>query len=305
MSHKDYYKVLGVPKTATADEIKKAYRKLAQQYHPDRNQDNKKAEEKFKEINEAYEVLGNAEQRSKYDRLGSSWKNFQQTTSNPRSDFKWGDWSEFTKKNTTRTAPQQDFEDSGSNFSEFFENMFGKNKTDAKSSQRSKVHSKETTAAVTLTLEEAYSGKTVKVSVGTESVDIKLKPGIADGQKLKIATSKPDIGTIFLTVHINQHSVFKRTGNDLEADVPVDLYAAVLGGEIAIATLKGTVKMNLMAETQSGTIKKLKGLGMPKHGLEGEFGDLYVRLIVHIPTGLTTKEKDLFEKLKKLQKKTK
>lgn len=304
MSHKDYYKILGVPKTATADDIKKAYRKLAQQYHPDRNQDNKKAEEKFKEINEAYEVLGNAEQRSKYDRLGSSWKNFQQTTANPRNDFKWGDWSDFTKKNTTRST-QQDFEDNGSNFSEFFENMFGANKAGTKSSQRSRTSSKETNASVTLTLEEAYSGKTVKISVANDSVDVKIKPGIADGQKLKIATTKPDIGTIFLTVQVNQHPLFKRTGNDLEADVPVDLYTAILGGDIAIRTLKGTVKMTLPPETQSATIKKLKGLGMPKHGLDGEFGDLYVRLIINIPTGLTTKEKDLFEKLKKLQKKTK
>lgn len=301
MSQKDYYKILGVQKSATADEIKKAYRKLAQQYHPDRNPNDKRAEEKFKEINEAYDVLGKPESRAKYDRLGSNWRNFQQTTtSSPRSDFKWGDWSDFSKRGNT-SRPVQDEDLGGSNFSEFFENMFGKGGS-TKTGQKTKTAPKETTATVTLSLEEAYTGKTVKISVGRESIDVKIKPGIADGQKLKISSHKPEIGTVFLTVYVSQNTVFKRTGNDLEADVPVELYTAILGGEISIRTLKGTVKMTIPAETQSGTIKKLKGLGMPKHGFENEFGDLYVRLIVQIPTQLTSKEIDLFEKLKKLRK---
>lgn len=301
MSQKDYYKILGVQKTATADDIKKAYRKLAQQYHPDRNPDNKKAEEKFKEINEAYEVLGKPESRTKYDRLGANWRNFQQTnpSSTPRSDFKWGDWSDFTKKNGDKTPPEEEI--GGGNFSEFFENMFG-NKSGTKTGQRTRTVPKETNANVTLSLDEAYTGKTVKITVGKDSIDVKIKPGIADGQRLKIQSNKPEIGTIFLTINVSQHPIFKRTGNDLEADVPVELYTAILGGEISIRSLKSTVKMIIPTETQSGTIKKLKGLGMPKHGFEGEFGDLYIRLIVQIPTQLTSKEIDLFEKLKKLRK---
>ncbi len=303
MSQKDYYKILGVQKTATANEIKSAYRKLAQQYHPDRNPDDKKAEEKFKEINEAYDVVGKPESRAKYDRLGSNWRNFQQSpnpsTSTPRDDFKWGDWSDFTRKNGEKNTQEEDI--SGSNFSEFFENMFG-NKAGTKTGQRTRTVPKETNASITLSLDEAYTGKTVKITVGKESIDIKIKPGIADGQKLKVQSNKPDIGTVFLTVNVSQHPVFKRTGNDLEADVPVELYSAILGGEISIRTLKSTIKMTIPAETQSGTIKKLKGLGMPKHGIEGEFGDLYIRLIIQIPTQLSTKEIDLFEKLKKLRK---
>jgi curved DNA-binding protein len=293
MDFKDYYATLGVSKTATSDDIKRAYRKLAQKYHPDKNPNDKQAEDKFKEINEANEVLSDPEKRAKYDKLGSNWKNYQQQGGNPQ-DFKWPGSSGGAKGYEDVFSG---FSGGGGGFSDFFENIFGGNTR----TKRPRTPPKPQTvdASVEITLEEAYRGKPVLIEQGTQSVEVKLKPGIRDGQKLQIPTKQ--IGTVLLTVHITPDERFVRDGDDLRAEVTVDLYTAILGGEAQIKTFRGTVNVKIAPESQSGSLIKLKGLGMPKHGAENSFGDLYLTLKVILPTELSSKEKELFQKLAKLR----
>ncbi len=290
MDYKDYYAILGIPKTATAAEIKRAFRKLAQQYHPDKNPNDSKAEEKFKEINEANEVLGDSEKRSRYDKLGANWQNHQQQRpGGGAQDFNW--------QGTGGGNPYGDafkgFEGAGGGFSDFFENIFGGNSKTKR--PKPKVKPLETTAVITL--EDAYKGRSILVEYNGQSVEVKLKPGISDGQKLNITTKQ--IGTILLTVKVQKDDKFTREGDDLKANVSLDLYIAILGGEIQFKTFKGMVNVKISPETQPNSQKKLKGLGMPKHNAPTEFGDLYLTFNVTIPTELTQKEKDLFEKLAK------
>ncbi|MBS1538308.1 MAG: J domain-containing protein [Bacteroidetes bacterium] len=296
MDYKDYYATLGVPKTATAAEIKSAYRKLAQKYHPDKNPGDKQSEEKFKEINEANEVLSDPAKRSKYDKLGSNWKNYEQQGGNPQ-DFNW-------QGNPGGTRGYEDIfsgfsgGNAGGGFSDFFENIFGGNTRSKRT--RTPPKPKIVEASVEILLEEAYRGKPVLIEQGTQSVEVKLKPGIRDGQKLQIPTKQ--IGTVMLTVHIIPDERFTRDGDNLRAEVPVDLYTAVLGGEVQFKTFRGTVNIKIAPESQSGSLVKLKGLGMPKHGAENSFGDLFITLKIVLPTELSTKEKELFQKLAKLRK---
>lgn len=294
MDYKDYYAILGVPKTATAIEIKRAYRKLAQQYHPDKNPNDKKAEEKFKEINEANEVLGDPEKRSRYDKLGANWQNYQ-----PRPGGGAGNPQDFNWQGGGKSYEDvfKGFEGSGGGgFSDFFENIFG----GGSRTKRPKPKTKPLETTGFITLEDAYKGKAILVEQGGQSVEVKLKPGIADGQKLNITTKQ--LGTILLTVKVLKDDKFTREGDDLKANVSLDLYIAILGGEIQFKTFRGMVNVKIAPETQPNSQKKLKGLGMPKHNTPGEFGDLYLTFNVTIPTNLTQKEKDLFEKLAKQRK---
>lgn len=296
MDFKDYYATLGVPKNATADDIKKAYRKLAQQYHPDKNPGDKKSEEKFKEINEAHEVLGDPEKRAKFDRLGANWNDFRQ--GNGTQDFNWQQWRTTNPSSKTRDPFGGSFEDSSGSFSDFFQNIFGGSKTGARPTTRKNA----VKANVTITLEEAYKGKTIRLEQDGSVLDVKLKPGISHGQTLKINSKNPTFGEIVLTVNVETDRVFTRNGDDLGAELPVDLYTAVLGGEVPFKTLKGTINVKIPAETQQGKNMRIKGMGMPRHGQEGEFGDLFLTITILLPTNLTTKEKELFQKLAKMRK---
>ncbi len=297
MDFKDYYTTLGVPKTATSDEIKRAYRKLAQKYHPDKNPGDKQAEDKFKEINEANEVLSDPDKRGKYDKLGSNWKNYEQQGGNP-NDFNWQGFSGAQKGYNDAFSGFQGAGGTGG-FSDFFENIFG----GSGKTKRTRTPPKPQTieASVDITLEEAYRGKPVLIEQGSQSVEVKLKPGIRDKQKLQIPTKQ--IGNVILTVHVLPDERFTRDGDNLKAEFPVDLYTAILGGEAQIRTFRGTINIKIAPESQSGSQVKLKGLGMPKHGTENTFGDLFLTLKVVLPVELSTKEKDLFQKLAKLRKK--
>ncbi len=295
MDFKDYYTILGVSKTATADEIKKAYRKLAQQYHPDKNPGNKKAEDKFKEINEAYEVLSDANKRKKFDRLGSNWNSYRQDGA-PTQDFNWQQW-----RNTSGAGQKQNpFADEGGSFSDFFQNIFGG--SGAKGGGRTSSRKNTLKASVSITLEEAYKGKTVRLEQDGSAIDVKLRPGIAHGQTLKIHSKNPEFGEIHLTITVETDRVFTRNGDDLNASLSVDLYTAILGGELPFKTLKGMLNVKIAPETQQGKVLKISGMGMPRHDRSGEFGDLYLTANINIPTNLTTKEKDLFQKLAKIRR---
>jgi curved DNA-binding protein len=304
MDYIDYYKTLEVSKTATEAEIKKAYRKLARKYHPDLNPNDKEAEKKFKEINEANEVLGNAENRKKYDKYGKDWQhadefekagynpNQQQSKQQSSSDFSGGDFSGFGG----------DFE--GSDFSDFFNSMYGS----ARSGRaQAKYRGQDFNAELQLDLASAYTTHKQNLSVNGKNIRITIPAGVENGQVIKIAghggpgaNGGPN-GDLYITFTIENNSDFKREGNNLYADVELDLYTAILGGEIFVNTFDGKVKIKVPEETQPETKVKLKGKGFPVYKKENQFGDLYITYKLKLPTKLTSKEKELFAELAKIR----
>lgn len=301
MEYKDYYKILGVDKKASQDEIKKAYRKLAVQYHPDKNVGNKEAEEKFKLINEANEVLGDPEKRKKYDELGANWNKYQQPGA---------DWSSFGGgQGGRRQQYEGDFSDifgSGSGFSDFFEAFFGRG-SGRRTQSESAYKGQDFQAETGITLEEAHHGTARVIQVDDEKLRITIKPGVEDGQLLRIkgkggqGSNEKNRGDLYVRIKILPHTVFNRKGDDLYAKQNVDLYTAVLGGDIMVNTINGTIKVAIPSGTQNGKTIRIKGKGMPVNESNNNFGDLYLELHILVPTSLTDKEKQLYEQLKKLQ----
>ena len=303
MEYKDYYKILGVDKKASQDEIKKAYRKLAVQYHPDKNVGNKEAEEKFKLINEANEVLGDPDKRQKYDQLGENWNKYQQPGS---------DWSSFGGggQGGKRYQYEGDFKDifgSGGGFSDFFEAFFGRGTGGKRGQSESAYKGQDFEAETGITLEEAHHGAARVIQVGDEKLRITIKPGVEDGQLLRIkgkggqGSNEKYRGDLYVRIKILPHTIFNRKGDDLFAKQNVDLYTAVLGGEVMVNTISGTIKVTIPPGTQNGKTIRIKGKGMPVNESNTSFGDLYLELHVLVPGNLTDKEKQLFEQLKKLQ----
>ena len=306
MAYIDYYEVLGIEKKATADEIKKAYRKLARKYHPDVNPGDKESELKFKELNEANEVLSNPANRTKYDQYGEHWKHGeqyeqaqqQQRSQQSRQSGGYGGFSE------------ADFGE-GADFSEFFQSMFGGGggfSGGSRGSASGKFKGQDVEASLNLHLRDAAKTHQQTFDINGKKVRITIPAGIADGQKIKLKghgnpghNGGPN-GDLFITFNIEEDHQFKRMGNDLSSDLEIDFYTAVLGGESLVKSLDGTVNLKVKPETQNGTKVKLKGKGFPVYKKEGEFGDLYVTYVVKMPTNLTDQEKDLFLQLKNLSK---
>ena len=292
MNYIDYYKVLGISKDATAKDIKKAYRKLARKYHPDVNPNDKAAEKKFKELNEANEVLSNPENRKKYDKYGKDWKHAE----------------EFEKARQQRTYQGQQNHDGfeGEDFSDFFSSMFGGRQQSYSKSSR-KFRGQDYNAELNLSLKDIYSSQKQTLTINGKNIRLTIPAGVENGQVIKIkghggkgVNGGPN-GDLYIKFIINNNSNFKRKGNDLYLDVALDLYKTVLGGDLVINTLSGKVKLKVKPETQNGTSVKLKGKGMPIYKKEGEFGDLYIRYQIKIPTKLSAKEKELFTELSKLR----
>lgn len=302
MDFKDYYSILGLQKTASQDEIKKAYRKLAQQYHPDKNPGDTTAEAKFKEINEANQVLSDPQNRAKYDKLGSSWNSYRQNPGTNPQDFNWQAWQQQTRHGN---GSQQDFSSmfggSQGGFSDFFESIFNANSNKKRTNGNSpKARKQVTTAEISITLDQAYKGCSLNVNTQGINREVKLKPGIKHGQKLNIPSKQgPDL---LVTVLIKHDDRFTINDTNLETNLPVDLYTAILGGEVNVQTLKGTVSVKIPSESQQGSKLRLKNLGMPVHGSENLFGDLILSLQILLPQHLTEQEKDLFRSLAEYRK---
>ena len=306
MAYIDYYKVLGIDKKATADEVKKAYRKLARKHHPDVNPGDKEAERKFKEINEANEVLSHTENRKKYDQYGEHWKHGeeydkaqqQQRSQQSRQGANYGGFS------------SDDFGE-GADFSDFFQSMFGGGGGFSGSSRgraSGKFKGQDVEASLNLHLRDAAKTHQQTFDINGKKVRITIPAGITNGQKIKLKghgspghNGGPN-GDLFITFNIEEDQHFKRMGNDLSTDLEIDLYNAILGGETLVKTLDGTVNLKVKPETQNRTKVKLKGKGFPVYKKEGEFGDLYVTYVVKMPTNLTDQEKELFLQLKNLSK---
>ncbi|MDQ6469275.1 J domain-containing protein [Flavobacterium sp. LHD-80] len=302
MDYIDYYKTLEITKAATEAEIKKAYRKLARKYHPDLNPNDKEAEKKFKEINEANEVLSNPENRKKYDKYGKDWKHadeFEKAGYDPNQQ----------QQQYSRQQSGQDFSGfggdfSGSDFSEFFNSMYGSGRS---SRAQSKYRGQDFNAELQLDLAQAYTTHKQSLTVNGKNIRITIPAGVENGQVIKIpghggagVNGGPN-GDLYITFSISNNSDFKRDGNNLYSNVDLDLYTAVLGGEISIKTFDGKVKIKVPAETQTGTKVKLKGKGFPVYKKDNQFGDLYVIYNLKVPTKLSEKEKELFTELSKLR----
>ncbi len=291
----DYYKILGIPKNASEGDIKKAYRKLARKYHPDLNPNDKEAERKFKEINEANEVLSNPENRKKYDQYGKDWKHAEEFEKAQQSQRQY-----------RSPGGQQSYGDfSGSDFSDFFETMFGGTGRSYRRSQV-KFRGEDYNAALHLDLMDVYKTHKRTLTVNGKNIRITIPAGVENGQTIKIKDhGGPGIGggpngDLYITFIIENKTSFKRDKSDLYLNKDIDIYTAVLGGEITIDTLDGKVKLKVKPETQNGTKVKLKGKGFPIYKKEGRFGDLYITYTIKIPKNLSHKQKELFKELSKL-----
>jgi curved DNA-binding protein len=292
MDFVDYYNVLGIDKTATQKDIKSAYRKLARKHHPDLNPDDKNAKKNFQLINEANEVLSDPEKRRKYDQYGKDWQHADQ--------FEKG-------KQAKGQSPYQGRErysdmKSEGDFSDFFESMFG-GASGAGRSKQVRFRGEDYNAELNLDLLDAFKSHKQTLTVDSKKIRITIPAGIENGQTIKIAghggpgvNGGPD-GDLYITFSIANHPHIKRLGNDLFMKVSLDLYTAVLGGDIILDTLNGKVKLKVKPETQNGTKIKLKGKGFPVYRHEGQFGDFYITYEVKIPTNLTDKQKVLFKEL--------
>ena len=311
MDYKDYYKVLGVERSASQEDIKKAFRKLAVKYHPDKNPGNKVAEEKFKEISEAYEVLGNAESRKKYDELGANWKQYENAGFGGHGGFGFNG----------QGFGNQGFESSG--FSEFFERFFGGqgggggfnfgdmggfgNFGGRRSRSRS-MKGQDLNATVNMTLLESYNGSQRIFNIGNHTIKVSIKPGVSDGQVLRVkGKGNPGIsggenGDLLLKINVSQDSEYQRSGDDLVKNVNVDFYTAILGGKVEVQTLKGLVNVPIKPMTQNDSVLRLKGLGMPHYGKEGE-GVMLLKVKIVIPEHFSEKELELIRKAAELTNK--
>jgi curved DNA-binding protein len=304
MDFKDYYKILGVEKSASVDEIKKAYRKLALKYHPDKNPNNKASEDKFKEINEANEVLSDPEKKKKYDELGANFNQYRQQGSREDS-FDWSKWTAGNQRGSGSFSGEEAF-GSESEFSNFFESVFGGGFNKRGST---KMKGQDYKAEIEVSLEDAYHGASSRIEVNGKTLQMKLKPGIKNGQVLRIKEKGGPgrnggvKGDIYLTLIIPQHPHFERREDDLYCNTSVELYTAILGGKQLIVTLKGNIRIDIPASTDNGKVLRLKGLGMPRFGKTNEFGDLYATINIVLPKNLTEKEINLFKELQQLRNK--
>jgi len=306
MEYKDYYKVLGVDKKASQKDIKKAFRKLAGKYHPDKNPDNAEAERKFKEVNEANQVLSDPEKRKKYDTLGANWEAYENGGFDP---------NQFNRGRGQRTYqyegdPSEFFGGQGGDFSNFFEQFFGGGGQFRGRQRQAVFKGQDLEARMDITLLEAYGGSSRQFELNGKKLRVKIKPGAAHQQKLKIkgkgmpSPNGGPNGDLYIVLNILPASRFQREGNHLIYSQQIDLYTAILGGKVSIPTMKGTVKMTIPKGTPIGKILRLKGKGMPIYGKAGQYGDLLVKLTIEMPTKLTEEEIRLFEQLQNIRQET-
>lgn len=301
----DYYKILGINKDASQDEIKAAYRKLARKHHPDLNPNDKEAHKRFQQVNEANEVLSDPEKRKKYDQYGKDWQHaeaFEKANA---------DSGRRSRRGTGRGSSP--FEESfgggtfgGGEFSDFFESLFGGRGATGGRSSNARFRGQDIQAELQLSLADAYTTHQQVLGVNGKNIRITIPAGVENGQVIKLkghgetGMNGGAAGDLYITFVIPEDGKFKREGNDLHVRLSVDLYTAMLGGDVTVDTLSGKVKLKVHPETQSDTTMRLKGKGFPIYKKEGQFGDLYVHLMVQLPANLSEKEKELFRELARL-----
>ena len=307
MAFLDYYKVLGVEKSASQDDIKKAYRKLARKYHPDLNPDNAEAKKKFQEINEANEVLTDPEKRKQYDQYGENWKHGEEYE---KAQQQYGSRS---GGSSAQGNPFEgfDFDYSGNydtgEYSDFFEQMFG-SRFGGGGGRRTSFRGQDYNASLELTLQQAATTHQQTFSINGKNIRITIPAGVQDGQKIKLnnqgsaGTNGGPKGDLYITFHIMPDNRFERKGNDLYSKVEIDLFTALLGGDTIVETLSGKIKVKIKPETQNGTKIRLKGKGFPIYKKENSFGDFYAEIHIKMPTNLSEEQKQLLQKVVDLNK---
>ncbi len=298
----DYYSILGISKNAGSGEIKKAYRKLAVKYHPDKNAGNKEAEEKFKQINEAYEVLGDEEKRKKYDKYGENWNKVPEGA---QGQYQYGPGGGGSTSHY-EGDPSDFFGGDGGDFSNLFEQFFTGSRRGTGGKASSKARDIE--SEITIGLNEAYHGMAQIIEVAGQKIRIKLKPGTYEGLVIKLPGKAPatkgKAGDLYLTIHVAVPDGYLIEGLNIRQHVNIDLFTAVLGGEKEVNTLAGKLKVKIPELTQEGRVLKLKGKGMPMYNDPGKHGDLLLELHLQLPEKLTEEQKELFRKLKDTFSKT-
>jgi len=294
MEYKDYYKILGVDRKASDDEIRKAYRKLAKQHHPDYNPNNKQAEDRFKEINEAYEVLSDSKKRSHYDQLGSDYSNWQRR-GNP-GDFNWGQYGGSTGGTHVNIDDLNDMF-GGGGFSDFFQTIFGM--SGARPSARSQPQGYQ--QELVITLEEAYKGTSRRIQTEGKEKIVRIPPGVRTGSKVRVAGAGPNGLDLYLIIQVPDDKHLERQGNDLHTTTTVSVFTAILGGEAEVDTLEGKIKLNIPAGTQQDQVFRLAGRGMTLLKNPKEKGDLFVKLKIQIPKYLSAKQRELLEEASRIK----
>ncbi len=325
MEYKDYYQVLGVSKSASEKELKQAFRKLARKHHPDVNPGDRGAEQKFKEIGEAYEVLSDSEKRKKYDHLGANWKQYEQYSrqgSAPGGGFPGFENVQFEFGGGAPGAR------GGAGFSDFFNIFFGGGvdlgdlfgggsgaggrtggrRRGARGFGGAAPAGRDVSAPLEVTLEESYHGTAKRLTLhegGSPAIDVRIPVGVRDGSKVRVAgkgEAGPDgrSGDLYLEIRVKPHELYRRDGEDLYVDVPVTFAEAALGAEIEVPTLSGKARIKVPAGSQTGRLMRLRGKGMPKLK-GGGHGDLFVKLGVVVPADLNPREEELVKELNGLR----
>jgi curved DNA-binding protein len=326
MDFKDYYSTLGVAKTSTGKEIKQAYRKLARKHHPDVNPGDNTAESKFKEINEAYEVLGDPEKRKKYDELGANWRMYEQAgaAGGPGAASRAGGWNVNvggTPGGGFRTMTEEEMREmfgDADPFSDFFHTFFGgsvgsEGARAGRGGRKGNRKGRDFEQEIQLGLEDAYGGAMRRLSIKQDgharTVDVRIPPGVGEGSRVRVAgegehgAGGGQSGDLYLRIHVAPHPQFERKGKDLYKRVMIPLTTAVLGGEVEVTTIGGkALRLKIPPMTQYGQVFRLKGHGMPAVGKPDERGDLYATVDVELPRQLTPEQRAHFEALQKLEK---
>jgi len=302
MDYKDYYKILGVERKASADDIRKAYRKLALKYHPDRNPGDKAAEDRIKEVNEAYQVLGDSEKRARYDQLGSAYSNWQ--GSGAPGNFDWGQW---TGGQRVDASDLNDLFGEGG-FSEFFRSIFGGMAGSSAAFRQAQGGAggrarpaRGFEQPVTISLGEAYHGASRQLQSDQRKMEVRIPPGVKSGSKVRVAGGAPGGGDLYLVVHIPTDARFERDGDNLKTSANVDVFTLLLGGEAEVETMTGKVNLNIPTGTQPDQVFRLAGRGMPRLNKKDMKGDLYVKLKVQVPKYLSPKQRELLEEASKIK----
>lgn len=298
MEYKDYYQSLGVSRTASADEIRKEYRKLAMKYHPDRNPNDKQAEDRFKEINEAYQVLSDPEKRARYDQLGSAYHNYQRGGGAP-GGFNWDQWQ------TRGSGGQQvNFDDffgaGGGGFSDFFSSIFGGMGGSGGQVNTGRRTPQTYEQALSITLQEAFQGSSRVLEGGGRRVQVKIPPGTRTGSKIRVAGGAPGGADLYLKVTVEPDARFERDGDNIQTSATIDVFTALLGGEAEVETMTGRVKLTIPPGTQPEQLIRLAGRGMPVLKSPEQKGDLFVRVKVRVPRNLSAEQKTLLAQVRGL-----
>ena len=317
MEYKDYYEILGVGHDADEKEIKRAFRRLARQHHPDVNPGDAEAEERFKEINEAYEVLADPEKRGKYEQLRTDWSRWQQAGRRP-DEYDWGKWDAGVpgaegQRVHVRYSTPEDLEDlfgGASPFSDFFSQIFGGVGSGASPGgfeyQVRPRRGQDFEQEIEISLQEAYRGTTRLLQRDGRRLEVKIPAGARTGTRIRMSgeggpgAASGEAGDLYLRVRVAPDARFERHGDDLHVEVPVDLFTAILGREVRVPTLSGDVILTIPTGTQDGRVFRLRGKGMPRLRKPEEHGDLYAKVNVRLPTELTPRQRELVEKLQDL-----